>query len=37
MKYEAPQMEIVSISADSAVADEVELDFKSMISKEIIP
>ena len=37
MKYEAPQMEVVSISADSAVANEVELDFKEMISKEIIP
>ena len=37
MKYEAPQMEVVSISADSAVANEVELDFGAMISKEITP
>ena len=37
MKYEAPQMEVVSISADSAVANEIQLDFKSMISKEITP
>ena len=37
MKYEAPQMEVISISADSAVANEVELDFGLMISKEITP
>ena len=37
MKYEAPQMEVVSISADSAVANEIQLDFKAMISKEITP
>ena len=35
MKYEAPQMEVISISADSAVANEVELDFGLMISKKI--
>ena len=35
MNYEAPEVQVTAISADTAVANEVELDFGAMISKEI--
>ena len=37
MKYVAPEMEIVTLSADTAVANEVSAEFGSLISKNITP
>jgi len=35
MKYETPVMEVVSIAADTAVANDVVEDFGGMISKPV--
>ncbi len=37
MRYEAPRMEIVTLSADTAVANEVSVDFGSLISENSKP
>ncbi len=37
MKYVAPEMEIVTLSADTAVAIEVSVDFGSLISENSKP
>ena len=37
MKYEAPELQIVSFEAKETVATEIELDFGEMISKNSMP
>ncbi len=37
MKYETPAMEIVTLSTDTAVANEVSVDFGSLISENSKP
>ncbi len=37
MKYVAPEMEIVTLSADTAVANEISTDFSGLISENSKP
>lgn len=35
MSYETPVFEVVAVSVNTAVANEIELDFSTLISKDI--
>ena len=37
MKYEAPELQIVSFETKETVANEIDVDFGSMISKNSTP
>ena len=37
VKYETPELQIVSFEAEETVATEIELDFGEMISKNSMP